>query len=88
MFGYYVLLIVSWIITIAIAFYVIRAATRSDEQVQLLKKIYEGQEKIINQSVQLADVKQEIKYKSTKPEVEEKSDQDYLQEARKKAGLL
>lgn len=88
MFGYTVLLVFSWLITIAIAFYVIRAATRSDEQVQLLKKIIEGQEKIINHSIKSAHAKEVITSTSNKPEVEEKSDQDYLLEARKKAGLL
>ena len=88
MFGYYVLLIVSWLITIAIAFYVIRAATRSDEQVQLLKKIIEGQERIISSSAQKTHVKEEIKAEPLKPSEVEKSDEDYLLEARKKAGLM
>ena len=88
MFGYYVLLIVSWLITIAIAFYVIRAATRSDEQVQLLKKIIEGQERIISGSAQKTHVKEEIKAEPLKPDEVEKSDEDYLLEARKKAGLM
>ena len=88
MFGYYILLIVSWLITIAIAFYVIRAATRSDEQVQLLKKIIEGQERIISGSAQKTHAKEEIKAEPLKPEAAGKSDEDYLLEARKKAGLI
>lgn len=88
MFGYYVLLIVSWLITIAIAFYVIRAATRSDEQVQLLKKIIEGQERIISGSTKNSLVKEEIKASPSQPQENGKSDEDYLLEARKKAGLI
>ncbi|EOI3527653.1 YebO family protein [Cronobacter dublinensis] len=88
MFGYYVMLIVSWLITIAIAFYVIRAATRSDEQVSLLKKIIEGQERIINGSAQKTYEKEEVKAEPSKPEAAGKSDEDYLLEARKKAGLI
>ncbi|EMA4770050.1 hypothetical protein U3C68_003885 [Cronobacter sakazakii] len=88
MFGYYVLLIISWLITIAIAFYVIRAATRSDEQVLLLKKIIEGQERIISGSAQKTNAKDEIKAEPSKPESAVKSDEDYLLEARKKAGLI
>ncbi|NCH92187.1 YebO family protein [Cronobacter sakazakii] len=88
MFGYYVLLIVSWLITIAIAFYVIRAATRSDEQVELLKKIIEGQERIISGSAEKIYAKEEVKAEPSKPEAAGKSDEDYLLEARKKAGLI
>ncbi|NHV93856.1 hypothetical protein G9X52_10725 [Cronobacter sakazakii] len=88
MFGYYVLLIASWLITIAIAFYVIRAATRSDEQVELLKKIIEGQERIISGSAEKTYAKEEVKAEPPKPEAAEKSDEDYLLEARKKAGLI
>ncbi|MTH47254.1 YebO family protein [Intestinirhabdus alba] len=88
MFGYYILLIVSWLITIAIAFYVIKAATRSDEQVKLLKKIIEGQEIIISGSTQNKHVKDEIEATPSKTETAGKSDEDYLLEARKKAGLI
>jgi len=88
MFGYYVLLIVSWLITIAVAFYVIRAATRSDEQIQLLKKIIDGQERIISGSAQKTHAKEEMKDQPLKPDEVGKSDEDYLLEARKKAGLI
>lgn len=83
--GYYIVMILSWILTIYIAYIVIRKATRSDDQVYLLREIVAGQDKIIkaltSQSATQTD-KPEVSLSSN-----QKSDDEYLRDARSKAGL-
>lgn len=89
MFGYYFLLIASWLITIAIAFYVIRSATRANEQVSLLKELLIRQDAIIKAVTNPDPLRSdEIKGQSEKSKEPTKTDEDYLIEARKRAGLI
>ena len=85
MIGYYIVMILSWVLTIYIAYIVIRKATRSDDQVLLLREIVAGQDKIIKA------LTNETESTEKAPEAVEsptkKSDDEYLREARRKAGL-
>lgn len=88
MFGYYVVLIFSWLVTIAIGFIVIRKATRADEQISLLKNVIEKQEKLLQALAQPVIKESDHPAPLNENYSEVKSDDQYLLEARKKAGLL
>ncbi|WP_421558896.1 YebO family protein [Pseudocitrobacter faecalis] len=73
---FYIILLLSWVITIAIAFYVIRGATRANEQVELLEKIIAN----LGGNNEGVDALSTPKF--------ERSDEEYLEEARKHARLM
>lgn len=85
MIGYYIVIILSWVLTIYISYIVIRKATKSDDQVYLLREIVAGQDKIIKALTKNTESKEKV------PEAvessDQKSDEEYLREARRKAGL-
>ncbi|EDU0974136.1 hypothetical protein OUL81_000484 [Salmonella enterica] len=80
----YLLLALSWIVTILIAFFVIRGATRANEQVELLRRVLARLEHGENSSEPFPAGK-DAEERSPKFE---KSDEDYLHEARKRAQLI
>ncbi|WP_261153657.1 YebO family protein [Serratia ficaria] len=77
MTGFWTITIVSWVVGLAISFFLVRMAVRANDQINLLKEISDKQTKII----EALTVKTEL---STKDAA--KSDDDYLEEARKRAG--
>jgi len=87
MAGYYIVMILSWVLTIFIAYIVIRKATRTDDQISLLRELVSGQDKIIK----ALTVNNEKVVKQEQPDnldvTTQKSDDEYLREARKKAGI-
>lgn len=67
----------SFVLSVIIIYYVVRKATRADEIVELLKKsLSEDGPTVVDVDVSAA-----------KPIKAEKSDADYLREARAKAGM-
>ncbi|WP_261119027.1 YebO family protein [Serratia ficaria] len=76
MTGFWTITIVSWVVGLAISFFLVRMAVRANDQINLLKEISDKQTKII----EALTVKAEL---STKDAA--KSDDDYLEEARKRA---
>lgn len=67
----------SFVLSVIIIYYVVRKATRADEIVELLKKsLNEDAPAVVNVAVGVAE-----------PAKAEKSDADYLREARAKAGM-
>ncbi|CAI1257839.1 Uncharacterised protein [Serratia liquefaciens] len=77
MTGFWTMTIISWIVGLAISFFLVRMAVRANEQINLLKEISDKQTKII----EALTVKAELP-----PQKAAKSDDDYLEEARKRAG--
>lgn len=65
----------SFVLSVIIIYYVVRKATRADEIVELLKKYLNAHEE------------NEVVVAVTEPAKAEKSDADYLREARAKAGV-
>ncbi|EBC2559924.1 hypothetical protein LSY66_004657 [Salmonella enterica] len=82
---FYVILAVSWLLGLIIAFFVIRYAVRANEQIEVLKEISK------KQNVQI-DLLLAVSHKDGIQEQgrnsEKKTDEDYLEEARRKAGLI
>ncbi|ECG8864683.1 hypothetical protein FOE70_02325 [Salmonella enterica] len=82
---FYVILAVFWLLGLIIAFFVIRYAVRANEQIEVLKEISK------KQNVQI-DLLLAVSHKDGIQEQgsnsEKKTDEDYLEEARRKAGLL
>ncbi|MCE9941636.1 YebO family protein [Serratia liquefaciens] len=77
MTGFWTITIISWIVGLAISFFLVRMAVRANEQINLLKEISDKQTKII----EALTVKAELPTQKVA-----KSDDDYLEEARKRAG--
>lgn len=76
MTGFWTITIISWIVGLAISFFLVRMAVRANDQINLLKEISDKQTKIIDAlTVKAAQA----------PKEAFKSDDDYLEEARKRA---
>ncbi|EAY4841067.1 hypothetical protein HU53_08840 [Salmonella enterica] len=83
---FYVILAFFWLLGLIIAFFVIRYAVRANEQIEILKEIGKKQNAQIDLLIAISHKKDgdQEKVESSK----KKTDEDYLEEARRKAGLL
>lgn len=75
MTGFWTITIASWIVGLAISFFLVRMAVRANEQINLLKEISDKQTKIIEALTGKTELE---------PNQVAKSDDDYLEEARKR----
>ncbi|EFV3660654.1 YebO family protein [Salmonella enterica] len=82
---FYVILAAFWLLGLIIVFFVIRYAVRANEQIEILKEISKKQNAQIDLLIAIShkDGIQEQGEASKK-----KTDEDYLEEARKKSGLI
>lgn len=78
MSGFWVITIISWVIGLAISFFLVRMAVRANDQINLLKEISDKQTRIIES---LTDRNGSTENKTTK------TDDEYLEEARKRASI-
>ncbi|MFV9084522.1 YebO family protein [Serratia fonticola] len=84
MSGFWAITIFTWVIGLAITFFLVRFAVRADEQISILKEISAKQSELIKAMV---PVKQSAPERTIQPADDGKTDAEYLAEARRKHGL-
>ena len=84
---FWMITILSWVAGLAISFFLVRIAVRSDEQVSLLKAMNDKQTKQIDLLTQLLNGKAADVSNPSPADRHVKTDAEYLAEARAKAGM-
>lgn len=84
MSGFWAITIFTWVIGLAISFFLIRFAVRADEQISILKEISAKQSELIKAMTPAQHLEPE---KAIESKNDSKTDAEYLAEARRKHGL-